>query len=202
MCLSIVTTCVKNVLFCYRFVVKWKRDQIVNGLCWYEWLVKYSYVSEREHMISRLQESVHLSTLTDVGWSRMMSLSGARLPDGGDQLSYPAGTVLEPLRQGLLTYNTYVSALDLPAASVPAMSHVSVEGNARHENDRVWYVGEVSVCAGADVQWLDALDTVEKWLEATVYAVSGEFVLVHYNGWPSTWDEWIHRVVACACSDA
>ncbi|KAK8816100.1 hypothetical protein WA556_001045 [Blastocystis sp. ATCC 50177/Nand II] len=102
---------------------------------------------------------------------------------GGDQLSYPSGAVLEPLRQSLLTYNTYVSALDLPTASVPRMADVSVEGSVRHENDRVWYVGE----------WLDALDTVEKWLEATVYAVSGEFVLVHYNGWPSTWDEWIHR---------
>lgn len=50
-------------------------------------------------------------------------------------------------------------------------------------------------------QWLDALDTVEKWLEATVYAVSGEFVLVHYNGWPSTWDEWIHRVGVCGRCD-
>lgn len=53
--------------------------------------------------------------------------------------------MLEPLRQSLLTYNTYVSALDLPTASVPRMADVSVEGSVRHENDRVWYVGEVGV---------------------------------------------------------
>ena len=96
-------------------------------------------------MVTRLQESARLSTLTDVGWNRVMGLSGGRLPMGGDQLSYPSGAVLEPLRQGLLTYNTYVSALDLPTASVPRMADVSVEGSVRHENDRVWYVGEVGV---------------------------------------------------------
>ena len=102
-------------------------------------------MSERERMVTRLQESAQLSTLTDVGWNRVMGLSGGRLPMGGDQLSYPSGAVLEPLRQSLLTYNTYVSALDLPTASVPRMADVSVEGSVRHENDRVWYVGEVGV---------------------------------------------------------
>lgn len=106
--------------------------------------MKYSYVSERERLISRLQESSRLSTLTDIGWTRVLSLSGARLPLGGDQLSYPPGAVLEPLRQGLLTYNTYVSALDLPVTSIPELAHVCVEGSVIHENDRVWYVGEVS----------------------------------------------------------
>lgn len=96
-------------------------------------------------MVTRLQESARLSTLTDVGWNRVMGLSGGRLPMEGDQLSYPSGAVLEPLRQSLLTYNTYVSALDLPTTSVPRMADVSVEGSVRHENDRVWYVGEVGV---------------------------------------------------------
>ena len=42
-------------------------------------------------------------------------------------------------------------------------------------------------------QWIDALDTVEQWLEATVLELSSDStqVLVHYNGWPSRWDEWI-----------
>ena len=48
----------------------------------------------------------------------------------------------------------------------------------------------------------DALDTVNKWLEATVYAIHDDFVMVHYNGWPSTWDEWIHRVVERSRVDA
>ena len=42
-------------------------------------------------------------------------------------------------------------------------------------------------------QWLDVKDTVNQWLEATVLGVStdGKRVQVHYNGWPSRWDEWI-----------
>ena len=38
------------------------------------------------------------------------------------------------------------------------------------------------------------LDTVSKWLEATVIAVNGTYVYIHYNGWPDKWDEWIHIV--------
>lgn len=44
------------------------------------------------------------------------------------------------------------------------------------------------------LQWIDALDTVEKWLEATIIAVDSDFIFVHYNGWATRWDEWIHVV--------
>lgn len=44
-------------------------------------------------------------------------------------------------------------------------------------------------------QWVDVKDTVEQWLEAQVLSISennrGQQVYVHYNGWPSHWDEWI-----------
>ena len=42
-------------------------------------------------------------------------------------------------------------------------------------------------------QWLDVQDTVNQWLEATVLDVSSDKkrIHVHYNGWPSRWDEWI-----------
>lgn len=44
-------------------------------------------------------------------------------------------------------------------------------------------------------QWVDVRDTVDQWLEAQILAVQdsgdGQTVLVHYNGWPSRWDEWI-----------
>ncbi len=107
--------------------------------------MKYCYVSERERLVKSLQDSVHLLHLSDIGWMRSLSLSGARIPAGGDHLDYPSGTVLEPLRQSLLTYNTFVSALQLPDASTPSLASVSVEGSVRHESDRVWYVGEVCV---------------------------------------------------------
>ncbi|KAG9398168.1 hypothetical protein AC1031_014966 [Aphanomyces cochlioides] len=40
-------------------------------------------------------------------------------------------------------------------------------------------------------QWLDVKDTVNQWLEATVLEVRPGQIFVHYNGWPSRWDEWI-----------
>jgi hypothetical protein len=40
-------------------------------------------------------------------------------------------------------------------------------------------------------QWLDVLDTVNQWLEATVIDTDDNRVYVHYNGWPSRWDEWL-----------
>lgn len=39
--------------------------------------------------------------------------------------------------------------------------------------------------------WVDALDTVNQWLEAQVVEVQDNRALVHYNGWPNVWDEWI-----------
>lgn len=42
-------------------------------------------------------------------------------------------------------------------------------------------------------QWVDCKDTVNQWLEATVLQVDNDNnrVFIHYNGWPSRWDEWI-----------
>jgi hypothetical protein len=39
--------------------------------------------------------------------------------------------------------------------------------------------------------WVDAKDTVDQWLEAQVVDVAAGQVFIHYNGWPSRWDEWI-----------
>ena len=36
---------------------------------------------------------------------------------------------------------------------------------------------------------------MNKWLEATVIAVRADFLYVHYNGWDTRWDEWIHAVL-------
>jgi len=43
-------------------------------------------------------------------------------------------------------------------------------------------------------QWVDVEDTVHQWLEATIMRVEQEpvrRVLIHYNGWPTRWDEWL-----------
>ncbi len=53
-------------------------------------------------------------------------------------------------------------------------------------------------------QWLDVKDTVNQWLEATVMNIrypeedgdGPSELLIHYNGWPEQWDEWI------ACNSA
>jgi hypothetical protein len=42
-------------------------------------------------------------------------------------------------------------------------------------------------------QWLDVKDTVNQWLEATVMDINPQegSLKVHYNGWPTRWDEWV-----------
>lgn len=42
-------------------------------------------------------------------------------------------------------------------------------------------------------QWLDVKDTVNQWLEATVMDINEteRKIFVHYNGWPTRWDEWL-----------
>ena len=44
-------------------------------------------------------------------------------------------------------------------------------------------------------QWVDVRDTVDTWLEAQVLSSQQrhetDYVLIHYNEWPSQWDEWI-----------
>ena len=40
-------------------------------------------------------------------------------------------------------------------------------------------------------QWVDARDSVNQWLEATVMETRGAQIYVHYNGWPARWDEWV-----------
>lgn len=42
-------------------------------------------------------------------------------------------------------------------------------------------------------QWIDVKDTVAQWLEASVLEVDQqrERMFIHYNGWPTRWDEWL-----------
>lgn len=40
---------------------------------------------------------------------------------------------------------------------------------------------------------IEALDLTGVWLTCRVLAVAEALVKVHYFGWPSKWDEWIHR---------
>lgn len=62
---------------------------------------------------------------------------------------------------------------------------VETEPNVFDFKDRVLEVG----------LWIDVKDTVDQWLEAQVIQLqdsdSGKLAYVHYNGWPSRWDEWI-----------
>jgi len=51
-----------------------------------------------------------------------------------------------------------------------------------------WEMGSRTFFVG---QWLDVKDTVNQWLEATVMDVRANSLFIHYNGWPTRWDEWI-----------
>jgi singapore isolate B (sub-type 7) whole genome shotgun sequence assembly, scaffold_6 len=146
-------------------------------------IASYPPLEERNRLVSSIESTS--STLSySLSWQRFLTLEGARLPYEGDSLHYPPGTTLESLRQGLLTFNTYVSTLRLPTDYRPEPVEVWSEGSISPLGSRRFFVG----------QWVDALDTVSKWLEATVIAVNGTYVYIHYNGWPDKWDEWIHIV--------
>jgi ubiquitin carboxyl-terminal hydrolase 4/11/15 len=40
---------------------------------------------------------------------------------------------------------------------------------------------------------VDAMDKMNRWYESTVRDVKEEKVFIHYNNWPSKWDEWIPK---------
>jgi len=42
-------------------------------------------------------------------------------------------------------------------------------------------------------QWIDCRDTVNKWCEARIAAITETEVRVHYDGWTDRWDEWLDR---------
>jgi hypothetical protein len=42
-------------------------------------------------------------------------------------------------------------------------------------------------------QWIDARDTIDQWLEATVLDLRPNEVFICYNGWPDHWNEWIPK---------
>lgn len=48
-------------------------------------------------------------------------------------------------------------------------------------NKRRWRVG----------QWVDVQDAARQWLEGQVREVREGEVLIHYLGWPQSWDEWL-----------
>lgn len=149
---------------------------------------------ERKLFQRRLQRAVDNYGGDIFTWQAMLTLQGARFPEAGDTFTYPVGSSLEFLRQGLLTCNTYISALTLPASSIPSFVPTSAVSTTAPPPNRRFYVGQVMMRVDVSSQWVDALDTVEKWLEATVLAVDSDYVFVHYNGWASRWDEWLHVV--------
>lgn len=99
---------------------------------------------------------------------------------------------LEHVRQGLLTVHTLLSTMEDPSSvTTAARAQLAQSAEDAKEEDApeprtaarrpTFYAG----------QWVDVEDTVHQWLEATVMRVRSRRMLVHYNGWPTRWDEWI-----------
>lgn len=85
---------------------------------------------------------------------------------------------------------------EVPVSSFPdeALGEEESKGEAR-ESEKVPEIRRFETG-----QWVDVLDTVNQWLEATVMQVSedGMKIKVHYNAWGERWDEVIdirsHRI--------
>jgi hypothetical protein len=89
---------------------------------------------------------------------------------------------------GLLRRRRRAQGVNLDRCEVISQSLTTIEGLIKTRfrlEGREFKVG----------QWLDVKDTVNQWLEAQVvqsYSNEGQqHVLIHYNGWPHRWDEWI-----------
>lgn len=39
--------------------------------------------------------------------------------------------------------------------------------------------------------WVDAIDSINAWLSSSIEEVDGTSIKVHFEGWPSKWDEWM-----------
>lgn len=96
---------------------------------------------------------------------------------------------LEAIRQGLLTTHTLISSMDTGSSfeDFDNNDYKDVDFESKRAaaglESRMFFIG----------QWLDVKDTVNQWLEATVMDINYEEkkMLIHYNGWPTRWDEWI-----------
>lgn len=106
---------------------------------------------------------------------------------------------LEHIRQGLLTMHTMLSGMGSGAGDEGVASPATaVQGGGASSSDSAGVESHLelsqSACARRRFfvgQWLDVKDTVSQWLEATVMEVRGDTLKVHYNGWPTRWDEWL-----------
>lgn len=138
--------------------------------------------TQRRYCVQGVRENKNqYMPMPEYWWKSLLKASGARIPIGDDTMDYPEGAQLEHIRQSLLSADTYLS--QFPADhSIGRLSHPYARHSHAEVGHRQWYVG----------QWIDVLDTVQMWLEGTIMSMTSTHVFVHYNGWPTKWDEWIH----------
>ena len=111
-------------------------------------LVKFKYTEERNTLIQELLKSKTSLTLSSIAYTSFMQLQGSRFPAitpnvTNDTLEYPEGTSLEFIRQGLLTYNTYISALQLSPSLTPSMALFQPTSTTSSPHSRRFYQGQV-----------------------------------------------------------
>lgn len=106
---------------------------------------EYIYRKERKLWVDQLIKSKNIISLSCLSWRSVLVLSGARFPATGDTLEYPSGTDLEIFRQGLLTFNTYVSALQVSPLFTPSLSSFQTPSTNHQTGYRVFFLGQVSL---------------------------------------------------------
>lgn len=102
------------------------------------------YESERKQLIDRIAGARTSQPMVLPIWSSILQLHGARYPDKIDNFDYPENTRLETFRQGLLTFNTYVSVLQVSPLFTPSLSTVHVSSTDSKPGYRCFFLGQVS----------------------------------------------------------
>jgi len=104
--------------------------------------------------------------------------SGASSSSSASSSSTPAlSPSFEPMWQNMLTVHTLLSTFNSDGGSGGTL-----EGQLPYAGIQLY-----------EGQWVDCLDTVENWLEATVLRVdhANRTVYITFNGWPDRWNEWL-----------
>ena len=133
------------------------------------------------HLVIRQVNAMSMqNNASNIPQSQNIANAAPPTPSRGPEsvASSPPIQTTEVLRQSLLTLSTILSTI---TPLVPNISNSNAAGETILQPE--FHVG----------QWVDVKDTANQWLEATIVSVnpSSRLMYVHYNGWPSRWDEWI-----------
>lgn len=145
-----------------------------------------------------MQQRFETIPLSSIGGPQIRTIRSnraeIRTPAQATATTTPTEPNFEPLRQSLLTLRTVVSTIDRPQEQRNIAHAKEEDQSTENTESKEQKIGASDATIPAPLpperqffigQWIDAKDTVQQWLEATVMDINtiNKLVFVHYNGW-------------------